>query len=190
MIKTSFVAASLLGLGLAFAPAVSSAAVIQTADALLSVCPALSTGTECAEGAADYLAAANPSNRQIVRLVTSIADAAESPRIPMRICLDAAQGIRILAGGVSNGDQRQQILLVADDLCRGAQTAAIFLPWWINNGSGNNGNGGLPGGNGNSGGVNGGGGGDDGGGDVTICAGNSHPGNGNNCNNTNRSHSH
>ena len=50
MMKTSYVAASLFSIGLAFSPAVSSAAVIQTAEALMSVCPALSSGTGCPEG--------------------------------------------------------------------------------------------------------------------------------------------
>lgn len=187
MNKASYLAASLFSIGFALSPSISSAAVVQTAQELLSVCPALSTSTGCPEGAAQYLKAVNPSNGAIITLVTSIADAAESPQVPKRICLDAAQGIRVLAGGVSNADQRQQILVIADELCRGAATAAI--PAVLGTGN-TNGNG--QGGNGGSGGPSGGGGGsgDDGGGNGANCAGNSTLGNGNNCNNKNQSHSH
>lgn len=194
MNKASYLAASLFSIGFALSPSISSAAVVQTAQELLSVCPALSTSTGCPEGAAQYLKAVNPSNGAIITLVTSIADAAESPQVPKRICLDAAQGIRVLAGGVSNADQRQQILVIADELCRGAATAAIpALPGTGNNNGNNNGNGQT--GNGGSGGAGGGSGGDGGsgggdGGNGGACAGNSTAGNGNNCNNQNRSHSH
>src|SRR6476660_8413720 len=138
MMKTSYVAASLFSIGLAFSPAVSSAAVIQTAEALMSVCPALSSGTGCPEGATEYLDAVHPSNSQIVSLVSSIAGAADTPQVPKPICLDAAQGIRVLAGGVSSAGQRQQILLIADSLCRGSATAAIpaLFGAGFNNGNG------------------------------------------------------
>jgi len=208
MSKIHFFAAGLLSIGLAGLPGTSSAAVIQTAQELLTVCPALSDTTGCPEGARDYLAAAHPSNGAIVELVNSIATAGDTPKVPKRICLDAAQGIRVLAGGDSDADQRKQILLVADAMCRGATTAAI-PPTGNDTGNGNGGNsnndgvggtgdnggggngGGDGGGNGGGdGGGNGGGnGGGDGGGDG-ACAGNSSPGNGNNCNNPNQSHSH
>ena len=200
MSKSSYVAASLVSIGLAFLPNASSAAVIQTSQELLSVCPALSFGTGCAEGATEYLDAAQPSNAQIISLVTSIASAADTPQVPKPICLDAAQGIRILAGGVSNAGQRQQILAIANDLCKGSATAAIpaLVGSTFNNGNGyfsSNGGAGASGGNGDNGGNGGnggsGGGGDNGGGgDGLVCAGNSQPGNGNNCDNPNQSHAH
>jgi len=138
MSKSSYVAASLVSIGLAFLPNASSAAVIQTSQELLSVCPALSSGTGCAEGATEYLDAAQPSNAQIISLVTSIASTADTPQVPKPICLDAAQGIRILAGGVSNAGQRQQILAIANDLCKGSATAAIpaLVGSTFNNGNG------------------------------------------------------
>jgi hypothetical protein len=200
MSKLPYVAACLLTAGLAFLPGGASAAVIQTSQELLSVCPALSSGIGCAAGASQYLGAAQPSNAQIVKLVTSIAEAADSPEVPKPICLDAAQGIRVLAEGLSSETQREQVLVIADDLCKGSATAAIPATAVNNsngntNGSGSNGNGnGNAGGGGNgSGGNNGGGnggGGDDDGGNGILCAGNSSPGNGNNCSNNNQSHSH
>ena len=215
MIRMSHVAAGLFSLGLVFAPGLSSAAVIQTAQDLMSVCPALSSGTGCPEGAQAYLDAVQPSNAQIVSLVSSIAGAADTPQVPKPICLDAAQGIRVLGEGVSNSGQRQQIFVIADELCQGLATAAIptLSGADFNNGNGyfsplggagvNGGTGGDGGdtggtGNGGSGGTGGDGGnggtvddgGTGGGGEGGVCAGNSSPGNGNNCTNNNQSHSH
>jgi hypothetical protein len=220
LIKTRYVAAGLFGLGLAFAPALSGAAVLQASAQLLSVCPDLSSGIGCPQGATIYLASGHRSNQDIVDLVTTIAQASDTPQVPMRICLDAAEGIRVLGGGVSNLDQRQQILLIADEMCRGAATAAIAVNTGAGSGDGNGGNSSNNGtgpvpvvsvdpvvvdpGNGNDNGNGGNGDGDhngngDGagsgndngnGGDNGTCAGNSSPGNGNNCDNANQSHAH
>lgn len=205
MIRMSHVAAGLFSLGLVFAPGLSSAAVIQTAQDLMSVCPALSSGTGCPEGAQAYLDAVRPSNAQIVSLVSSIAGAADTPQVPKPICLDAAQGIRVLGEGVSNSGQRQQIFVIADELCQGSSTAAIptLSGPDFNNGNGyfshvggagaigdTEGNGSGTGGMGGGGTVDGGGNGGTGSGEDGVCAGNSSPGNGNNCTNNNQSHSH
>jgi hypothetical protein len=220
LIKTRYVAAGLFGLGLAFAPALSGAAVLQASAQLLSVCPDLSSGIGCPQGATIYLASGHRSNQDIVDLVTTIAQAGDTPQVPMRICLDAAEGIRVLGGGVSNLDQRQQILLIADEMCRGAATAAIAVntdagsgdgnggnssnngtgpvpvvsvdPVVVDPGNGNdNGNGGNGDGDHNGNGDGAGSGNDNGnGGDNGTCAGNSSPGNGNNCDNANQSHAH
>lgn len=218
LIKTRYVAAGLFGLGLAFAPALSGAAVLQASAQLLSVCPDLSSGIGCPQGATIYLASGHRSNQDIVDLVTTIAQASDTPQVPMRICLDAAEGIRVLGGGVSNLDQRQQILLIADEMCRGAATAAIAVNTGSGDGNGgnsgnnstgpapvvsgdpivvdpgngdDNGNGGNGDGDHNGNGDGAGGGNDNGnGGDNGTCAGNSSPGNGNNCANPNQSHAH
>jgi len=139
LIKTRYVAAGLFSLGLAFTPTLSSAAVLQASAQLLSVCPDLSNGTGCQEGATIYLASGQGSDTSIIDLVTSIAEAGDTPQVPMRVCLDAAQGIRVLGGGVSRLEQRQQILLIADEMCRGAATAAIAENA-DTNGNGNGGN--------------------------------------------------
>lgn len=108
---------------------------------LLTYCPALETGSGCPAAAEAYLQYTNPSDGEIFELVIKIAEDADQPTVPKSICLDAAEGLRVLAGGVSSADRQQEIRNIADALCKDSATGAIGND--ANDGDGDgNGNGG------------------------------------------------
>lgn len=174
---------------------------VRTGPDLLAYCPALEDGSGCPEAAASFLQYASPGDAAIVELVISIAEEADRPTVPKSICLDAAAGVRVLAEGTTSSDRRQEILNIADAMCLNSATGAIGDDTDTDD-------------NGSTGDANNGGNGS--GGDsssqmstpssevsqpsssepssmsssqppVDDCAGNSDPGNGNNCDNPNNS---
>jgi hypothetical protein len=105
----------------------SSAQVISAAQ-VLADCPDVPRAQACPPLAAGFLGDEAPSaarDQQIVDLVVAIAEAAQQNNVPRRACLNAADGIRILATGVSTAEQSAQISDIADALCAGTSTASI-----------------------------------------------------------------
>lgn len=165
----------------------ASAAVLSVAQ-VTNGCPDIDQARDC-PGLAEEFLSTRPmsavSDGQIVSLVLAIAELSQVPRVSMPVCLNAADGLRVLAGGVSSSDQQAQIEDIADSLCDGTNTAAIRRGLSDANslssaggdgdGGGNTGgNGGSGGGGGNGG---GGGGGDPGGDDDDGDDGNNGHGN-------------
>lgn len=105
----------------------ASAAVLSVAQ-VTTGCPDIDQARECPALAEEFLSTrpmSRESDGQIVSLVLAIAELSQVPRVPMPVCLNAADGIRVLAGGVSSSDQEAQINDIADSLCDGTNTAAI-----------------------------------------------------------------
>src|SRR5690606_10319395 len=116
-------AALLLGLA-----AVPVSAQVLTVQMVLSDCPDIPQAQACPGLAEQFVDARSPGSQrdaQIVNLVLAIAEAAQQPRVPMPSCLNAADGLRVLADGVGNAGQEKQIRDIADSLCLGLRTAAI-----------------------------------------------------------------
>ena len=133
----------------------SLAAITPTPGQILAKCPDIAKAVECPARAGDFLAPrpkSAESDAQIIDLVLKIAEAAQDRRVTMPVCLNAADGLRVLAGGVQDGARARQIQDIADALCKGVRTAAIGTPAVLladngnDNGNGNDGdNGGGPG---------------------------------------------
>jgi hypothetical protein len=116
-------------------------AQVLTVRQVLSDCPDTAQAQACTSLADRFVTAREPGpqrDAQIVSLVLAIAEAAQQPGVPMPACLNAADGLRVLADGVQNVGQAQQIRDIADALCEGIQTAAIEAP-----GAGSGGGGGF-----------------------------------------------
>jgi uncharacterized membrane protein YgcG len=149
----------------------ASAAVLSVAQ-VTNGCPDIDQARDC-PGLAEEFLSTRPmsavSDGQIVSLVLAIAELSQVPRVSMPVCLNAADGLRVLAGGVSSPEQQTQIEDIADSLCDGTNTAAIRRGLSDANslssagGAGDGGGGGNTGGNGGSGGGGGNGGGGGGG---------------------------
>jgi hypothetical protein len=136
--------ASLVSLGLSTP---SSAQVISVSQ-VLAECPDFALAQACPSVATEFLDDRRPGTRrntQVVDLVVAIAGAAQQQTVPRRVCLNAAEGLRVLATGVTNEDQAKQINDIADALCLGNRTAAIgplFDSLSSSSGGGNSGGGG------------------------------------------------
>ena len=105
----------------------ASAAVLSVAQ-VTNGCPDIDQARECPALAEQFLSdrpAGPVSDGQIVTLVVSIAELAQVPRVTLPVCLNAADGLRVLAGGVSTESQQTQIEDIADSLCDGSSTASI-----------------------------------------------------------------
>src|SRR5688572_18686344 len=97
-----------------------------TVRQVLVDCPDLLEAKACVPLAEQFLVDRAPRgptrDGQIVNLVIAIAEAARYPKIPMLPCLNAADGLRVLAEGVSNAGEAAQIREIADTLCVDTQT--------------------------------------------------------------------
>lgn len=151
--------ASLIALGLS----TPTTAQVISVSQVLTECPDFALAQACPSVATEFLEDRRPGTRrngQVVNLVVAIAEAAQPQTVPRPVCLNAAEGLRVLAAGVTNEDQAKQITDIADALCLGNRTAAIRRPGGLFDSlsSGSNSNSGADG-NGNSGGGGGSGGG-------------------------------
>jgi hypothetical protein len=107
-------------------PVSSQAQQFTTISQVLSECPDLAGASACVEATVGFVGAPNsPSDPEISTLALSLAQAAQFPRVPMRVCLNTADGIRILAQAADSDATAQQLLDIADSLCLGVGTAAI-----------------------------------------------------------------
>lgn len=105
----------------------ASAAVLSVAQVTVG-CPDIDQARECPALAEEFLTGrpfGPSSDGEIVSLVLAIAELSQVPRVSMPVCLNAADGLRVLALGVSNSDQQVQIEEIADSLCDDTSTAAI-----------------------------------------------------------------
>src|SRR5690349_13778998 len=112
------VIAALAGLALV-SPA--SAQVLTVRD-VQAQCPDLASGVACPAVSSQFLenrTRGSRLNRQIVDLVVTIAEAAQQNNVPRNVCLNAADGLRVLATGVTVDEQADQIRDIADALCAG-----------------------------------------------------------------------
>lgn len=86
----------------------------------LSQCPDVPAARACRAVAAAFLAeriAGPKTDAQIVNLVRALADAAERPNVSLRVCRNTADGMKVLARGMTNGKQARQVIGLANDLC-------------------------------------------------------------------------
>ena len=106
-------------------------AVGQTAavsiPALLLLCPDIAAN-RCVPVVRSFVAQQRglPPDAELVRLVSALADVAQAPRTTMRMCLDIAEGIKVVGEAVADGEQRDAIMSIADSLCGDTlSTAAV-----------------------------------------------------------------
>lgn len=105
-----------------------ASAGVMTVTQVINGCPDIAAARACPPLAQQFLdgrVVGPVSDGQIVNLVVAIAELAQTPRVSMPVCLNAAVGLRVLAGGVSTEDRQTQINDIADALCTVARTAAI-----------------------------------------------------------------
>jgi hypothetical protein len=142
-----FALALVAALSIVGAASPSSAQVI-SASQVLSGCPDLPQAQACPALATSFVsnwATSTEKDRQIVNLVVAIAEAAQQNKVSRQACLNAADGIRVLATGVSIAEQSQQISDVADALCAGNRAASVGRPGASGGNGGNGGNSGNSG---------------------------------------------
>ena len=135
-----------------------SAAQVISVSQVLVTCPDFAMAQACPPMATQFLEGRNPGprrNGQVVDLVLAIAQVAQHESVPRKVCLNAADGLRVLASGVTDVDQVNQILDIADALCLGNRTAAIHGPGLVESVGTSSIVGGSNAGGGNSGGGNG-----------------------------------
>ena len=123
-----YMAATALGAAVLLASILPASAAVLTVRQVLTQCPDIAAARACPAVATEFLASRAPgpaSDAQIVNLVVALAEAGQTPKVPMPVCLNVADGLRVLAGGVSNAGQAQQIRDIADALCQNVTTAAI-----------------------------------------------------------------
>src|SRR5262245_24566918 len=79
---------------------------------VLVACPDLAQAQACTGVAAEFLAGNRPGswrNYKVVDLVVAIAEVAQQESVPRPVCLNAADGLRVLAGGVTDAERAGQI---------------------------------------------------------------------------------
>src|SRR5690349_19059192 len=126
MKRLLFALAALAVLAIASPP--SFAAITPTPGQILARCPDNPDAKDCPPAAEDFLASrpkSPQSDAQIVNLVLKIATEASDEKVPLKVCLNAADGLRVLAAGVEDPGTAQQIIDIADALCDNIRTAAI-----------------------------------------------------------------
>jgi hypothetical protein len=187
--RIHFLVPSLVAAGLLSTCLSAQAQQFSTVAEVLRECPDLDRAIACPAVAQAFVSPPNfPNDTQIVTLVGALAAAGQLPRVPLPVCLNTADGLRVLATHVGGGTG-MQIRDIADSLCLGVRTAAIPAgdsaddddgdnggnggAIVVNedgnggtnggNGGANGGNSGTNGGNGGNGGTNGGNGGTNGG---------------------------
>src|SRR5690349_24504558 len=113
---------------LAMTSSPSLAVITPTPGQILALCPDIREAQACPTSATNFLTPrpkGPTSDAQIVDLVLKIAEAAQDEKVTMPVCLNAAEGLRVLATGMEDEGRAQQILDIADALCEGVRTAAI-----------------------------------------------------------------
>lgn len=116
---------------IAFGLSTPTTAQVISVSQVLTECPDFALAQACPSVATEFLNDRRPGTRrngQVVNLVVAIAEAAQPQTVPRPVCLNAAEGLRVLATGVTNEDQAKQITDIADALCRGNRTASIGAP--------------------------------------------------------------
>src|SRR5688572_19662542 len=94
---------ALIGLVLLGCWTTSASAQSMTRAEVLDQCPDFDMAVACPEVADAFLLALpdnRGSNEQIVDVAVAIAEAARPEPVPLEVCLDAAEGIVVLAGGL------------------------------------------------------------------------------------------
>jgi hypothetical protein len=122
------IVASLAAVAAALCFSAPVSAQVVSVSQVLSDCPDIDQAQPCTTLASAFLDGRSPGRRldgQIIDLVVAISEAASQEKVPRPVCLNAADGLRILATGVTREDQAQQIEDIADALCTGARTASL-----------------------------------------------------------------
>jgi hypothetical protein len=57
------------------------------------------------------------SNQQIFDVATAISDAVEPETVPLEVCLDAQEGVKVLAAGLKADGREAELLARAADMC-------------------------------------------------------------------------
>ncbi|MGB3338898.1 MAG: hypothetical protein WBA73_17105, partial [Devosia sp.] len=136
--QSRYLFSTLLTTGLLFTCWPAQAQQFSTVSEVLRECPDLDRASACPTVAQAFLSLPNsPNDTQIVTLVVTLAAAAQEPRVPRPVCLNTAEGIRVLATGVDSAGTAGQIRDIADALCFGIRTAGI-APLANEDGSDNN----------------------------------------------------
>ncbi len=121
---------ALIGLVLLGCWTTSASAQSMTRAEVLDQCPDFDMAVACPEVADAFLLALpdnRGSNEQIVDVAVAIAEAARPEPVPLEVCLDAAEGIVVLAGGLMSDGREAELLSIAGALCEREETAAIGL---------------------------------------------------------------
>jgi hypothetical protein len=155
--------------GLLFSAAPAFAALTTTPAQVFNKCPDDPKAQACPPTAELFVASHTPgakTDELIVKMVLRIAEAVQDPKIKKPVCLNAADGLRVLSKGMTDLARGKQINDIADALCDKILTAAITASVPANGRNGNGDSSGIFGksSGGTSGGSSAGGGGGSGGG--------------------------
>ena len=103
-------------------------AEVMTVGQIMRDCPDIDAAIACPALAEEFLIdrpMGPTSDSQIIMLVVEIAEAAAVPRVRLPVCLNAADGLRVLADGIDSEGQAAEVQEIADTLCLGTSTAAL-----------------------------------------------------------------
>ena len=123
--KSKYLLGGLFALGALAAPIAVQAQQFTTISQVLGVCPDLDQARDCPPAASGFLGTGPRSDVEISTLALTLAQAGQFPRVPMPVCLNTADGIRVLARGANTAATARQLNDIADSLCLGGGTAAI-----------------------------------------------------------------
>ncbi len=123
--RTKYLLGSLLAVSALTAPITAQAQQFLTIAQVLRSCPDLDQARDCPDAAAGFLGAGARSDVEISTLALNLAQSGRFPRVPLPVCLNTADGIRVLARGANSGATTRQLNNIADSLCLGGGTAAI-----------------------------------------------------------------
>jgi hypothetical protein len=136
---------ALIGLVLLGCWTTGASAQSMTRAEVLDECPDFDMAVACPVVADQFLLSLpsnQQSNEQIVDVAVAIADAARPEPVPLEVCLDAAEGIVVLAGGLTSDGRKAELISIAGVLCEREETAAIGLGLGGDGGDGGGGGGG------------------------------------------------
>ncbi len=124
----------------------AASAQAMTRAEVLAECPDFDRAIACPGVAEEFLLSlpsGRRSNQQIFDVGVAISDAIDPETIPLEVCLDAQEGIHVLAEGLVSDGRRAELLALASDMC-GDQMVTGSVGSLIGGGNGGGGGGGGP----------------------------------------------
>ncbi len=100
----------------------AASAQAMTRAEVLAECPDFDRAVACPGVAEEFLLSlpdGRRSNQQIFDVGVAISDAIEPETVPLEVCLDAQEGIGVLAGGLVSDARRAALLALAAEMCGG-----------------------------------------------------------------------
>jgi hypothetical protein len=98
----------------------ATSAQAMTRAEVLAECPDFDRAMACPGVAEEFLQSlpsGGKSNQEIFDVAIAISDAVEPETVPLEVCLDAQEGVKVLAGGLKADGREAELLARAADMC-------------------------------------------------------------------------